>query len=111
VLNEKNVQSVRCVNVNLYHYLCMDLNVSQDLLQESDVAQLLTVSVAALCRWRVEARGPRYVKIGSLVRYRRSDVELWITTRPSGGETGSSKRSPRLRKPAVIAGGHGTVRS
>jgi predicted DNA-binding transcriptional regulator AlpA len=83
----------------------MDQKSSQDLLQENEVAQLLTVSVAALRRWRVERRGPKYIKLGALVRYRRSDVELWISTRPFGGEADQTKRSPRLGKSAVVTGG------
>lgn len=81
----------------------MDQKSSQDLLQENDVAQFLTVSVAALRRWRVERRGPKYIKVGALVRYRRCDVEHWIATRPSGGESDQTTRLPRLGKSAVIA--------
>jgi excisionase family DNA binding protein len=50
------------------------------------VAALLNVSVAALRRWRLERRGPRFIKVGSLVRYRQSDVEMWLASRPVGGE-------------------------
>ena len=32
-----------------------------------------------LAKWRLRGCGPRYCKIGRLVRYRRSDVEAWIT--------------------------------
>jgi predicted DNA-binding transcriptional regulator AlpA len=83
----------------------MDQNSLRDLLQEDEVAQLLTVSVAALRRWRVERRGPKYIKLGALVRYRRSDVELWISTRPFGGEADQPKRSPRLFNSAVVSKG------
>lgn len=39
--------------------------------------------------WRRLRKGPRYVKLGSLVRYRRSDLDAWIAanvvnTRPNG---------------------------
>src|SRR5438132_119121 len=37
------------------------------LLTEEDVAKHLHVSVASLRRWRVERRGPQYIKVGSLV--------------------------------------------
>src|ERR1035438_6170878 len=40
------------------------------LVTESEVSRLLQVSLARLRKWRVEKRGPRFIKIGSLVRYR-----------------------------------------
>ena len=41
-----------------------------NLLTECDVSERLHVSVASLRRWRLENRGPRFIKVGSLVRYR-----------------------------------------
>lgn len=58
----------------------------ETLLTETDVSKHLRVSVACVRRWRLEHRGPRFLKIGSLVRYRPEDVEEWINTRPAGGE-------------------------
>lgn len=103
--DQNNAQTVLLLSANLSHHFCMDQKSSQDLLVEDDVAQLLTVSVAALRRWRVERRGPKYIKLGALVRYRRSDVELWISTRPSGGEADQFKRSQRLGRSTVVTGG------
>lgn len=37
-------------------------------------------------RDRLLMRGPRYRKLGRCVRYRRSDVEEWLNSRPYGGE-------------------------
>ena len=48
------------------------------LLNETQVAQLLCCTKSALRRWRREGRGPRFVKIGRLVRYRQEDVEDFI---------------------------------
>lgn len=56
------------------------------LLTETEVARHLRVSVACVRRWRLEHRGPRFFKIGSLVRYRPEDMEDWIDARPAGGE-------------------------
>ena len=39
------------------------------LLTEPHVADRLRVSLACLLRWRLERRGPRFIKVGSLVRY------------------------------------------
>lgn len=59
---------------------------AESLLTETDVSKHLRVSVACVRRWRLEHRGPRFLKIGSLVRYRPEDVEEWINARPVGGE-------------------------
>ena len=44
------------------------------LLNEFAVAEILDVSVATIRRWRLLQRGPRFVKIGAAVRYKREDV-------------------------------------
>jgi hypothetical protein len=56
-----------------------------NLLTEYDVAQRLHVSLASLRRWRLERRGPRFIKVSSLVRYRPEDVEEWLLALPTGG--------------------------
>jgi predicted DNA-binding transcriptional regulator AlpA len=58
----------------------------QTLLDERDVARWIRVSVATLRYWRGEGKGPRYRKVGQLVRYAQSDVQDWLNTRPAGGE-------------------------
>jgi len=59
----------------------------QTLLDERDVARWIRVSVATLRYWRGEGKGPRYRKVGQLVRYAPSDVRDWLNTRPAGGES------------------------
>ena len=61
------------------------------LLNEHDVARITGLSVASVRRWRLLRQGPRYLKIGSAVRYRREDVLVWLESRPTGGE----QREPR----------------
>ncbi|MCL4488882.1 MAG: helix-turn-helix domain-containing protein [Chloroflexi bacterium] len=56
------------------------------LLSEHDVAAICGLSDAAVRRWRLLKKGPRYIKVGSAVRYRLDDVQAWLETRPSGGE-------------------------
>ncbi len=36
------------------------------------------IPVATLEQWRYYGRGPRYLKAGHAVRYRRVDVEAWL---------------------------------
>jgi predicted DNA-binding transcriptional regulator AlpA len=56
------------------------------LLNEHDVARITGLSVASVRRWRLLQQGPKYIKIGSAVRYRAEDVRTWLDTRPVGGE-------------------------
>jgi predicted DNA-binding transcriptional regulator AlpA len=53
-------------------------------------ASYLGVSEAALRLWRSEDRGPRFFRAGErLIRYRRTDLDLWIEarlSRPAGAK-------------------------
>lgn len=44
-------------------------------LTEEETAAALRVSPATLRTWRSRGRGPRFVKVGRLVRYRPVDLE------------------------------------
>jgi excisionase family DNA binding protein len=55
------------------------------LLTEEEVAECLHVSLASIRRWRLERRGPQFIKVGSLVRYRPEDLESWLASLPTGG--------------------------
>jgi predicted DNA-binding transcriptional regulator AlpA len=57
----------------------------ETLLNEHDVARISGLSVASVRRWRLLRQGPRYLKIGAAVRYKREDVERWLASRPTGG--------------------------
>lgn len=52
---------------------------------EKQLAHLLSVSLAALRRWRYSGVGPKFTKFGASVRYALNDVEAWIVARPTGG--------------------------
>ena len=60
-------------------------NTLENLLNEHDVARITGLSVASVRRWRLLRQGPRYLKIGSAVRYRPDDIAAWIESRPRGG--------------------------
>ena len=51
------------------------------LLSPQQLADYLGVPVATVYRWRYESTGPRGIKVGKHVRYRRGDVEAWLETR------------------------------
>ena len=48
------------------------------LLKPTEVASYLGTSVAALAQQRYQGRGPKFIKTGRLVRYRRSDIKAWL---------------------------------
>lgn len=51
------------------------------LISNQDLAAYLAVSVETV-RWlRKQHRGPRAIKVGRSVRYRESDVQLWLAER------------------------------
>jgi len=58
-----------------------------NLLNEYQLAKQLNVSVALVRRWRLLKLGPKFLKVGSLVRYRPEDVEHWLGELPTGRES------------------------
>lgn len=49
-----------------------------DMLTTPQAAKLIGRSAVSLRRWRMEGRGPEYVKVNaSVVLYDRKDVEAW----------------------------------
>jgi predicted DNA-binding transcriptional regulator AlpA len=55
-----------------------------DLVDEGRLATRLGVSRATLQSWRYSGRGPRYLKIGRLIRYRNTDVEAYLRGQTRG---------------------------
>ena len=51
---------------------------SNRLLDTDAVARLLGCSPAALTKFRTQRRGPPFVRIGRLIRYRRLDLVRWV---------------------------------
>jgi excisionase family DNA binding protein len=54
-------------------------------LDDVEVAAYLNVSVSTVRRWRRIGGGPRWVRIGSSIRYPRPDLETYLVSLPSGG--------------------------
>lgn len=57
----------------------------ETLLNEHDVAGICKLSLATIRRMRLLSTGPKYLKIGAAVRYRRDDLASWLGSRPTGG--------------------------
>lgn len=49
------------------------------LLNEAEAAAFLGIEAKTLTRWRWAGKGPKYVKVGALVRYNLADLEAYIT--------------------------------
>ena len=58
-----------------------------EMLNDMQVADYLNMSVSTLRRWRLFRKGPKFVKIGSAVRYKRGDVESWVDSLPGTAMT------------------------
>lgn len=69
-----------------------------DLLTEREVVEFLSgaVSVHTLRAWRLQRRGPRFVKLGTAVRYRRNDVLTWLESHVVEPE--DDRLSPAVRR-------------
>lgn len=51
------------------------------LLLEKEVAEFLQVSEEMLKYHRKRNTGPPFVRVGTLIRYRREDIEKWLEER------------------------------
>jgi predicted DNA-binding transcriptional regulator AlpA len=55
-----------------------------DLVDEVALAIRLGVSRSTLQSWRYAGRGPRFLKIGRLIRYRNADIEAFLRASTRG---------------------------
>ncbi len=59
------------------------------------------ISLATLRRWRLENKGPKYHKFGSLVRYDEDELNQWAQAQPSGGDDPNQRITPQSERGAV----------
>ena len=52
--------------------------VVRQLLNNDETADELGISRRTLPVWRVQGKGPQFIKIGKLVRYERTELDAWI---------------------------------
>ncbi len=57
---------------------------------EREVAAQLSVTPATLRKWRLQGRGPEFIRYGRAIRYLAASVESWIASRPKGGEVAAA---------------------
>ena len=53
----------------------------EPLWNDRETGHFIRASTAALQKWRREGKGPAYIRVGNLIRYRRPDVESWLAAR------------------------------
>jgi predicted DNA-binding transcriptional regulator AlpA len=57
---------------------------SSDLIDEPALAARLGVSRSTLQSWRYAGRGPCFIKLGRMIRYRTSDVDAYLRANTRG---------------------------
>jgi excisionase family DNA binding protein len=48
------------------------------LMTTDELSEFLRIPRATIYRWRQDQTGPRCVRVGKHLRFRRSDVEAWL---------------------------------
>ena len=71
---------------------------SPRLLTEQEVSRLFSVSLAFLRKKRFQSDGPRYLKIGRMVRYRLEDVEEFFNAYVVRSYTSAGADAPLFRE-------------
>jgi excisionase family DNA binding protein len=73
----------------------LGMSVLDPLLSVQELAAYLDLPVATLYAWRCRGEGPSGFRVGRHIRYRQSDVDLWINDQlatSSSPETAASRR-------------------
>ena len=71
-------------------------------LNSEQAARYLGYSVHALQLWRCQGGGPLYVKLNcNSVRYRKSDLDRWITSFGTRRNTSQAEADPIVKKPPL----------
>jgi hypothetical protein len=56
-----------------------EFTVNEDYVTSDEAAEIVRRPVSTLAYWRHRGEGPPYAKVGRRVRYRRLDVEAWLS--------------------------------
>lgn len=51
---------------------------TDNLITTKQAAAYLAVAVHTLDKFRIEGRGPKYLRLGRMIRYRASDIDRWL---------------------------------
>ena len=59
---------------------------NENLLTTEEAGNVLGMSEQTLRIWRMENKGPSYIRINRSIRYRREDLDEFVAKRTVGGE-------------------------
>lgn len=59
----------------------MNHSPKQNLMTVQDASEFLGLSVSTLNKWRCYGKGPVFLKLGRVIRYRKEDLETYIEER------------------------------
>ena len=83
--NENSSPNLTIVRTPAQQAVALDASaIGTDLIDECALAVRLGVSRSTLQSWRYEGRGPRYIKLGRLVRYRNADIDAYLISQTRG---------------------------
>jgi predicted site-specific integrase-resolvase len=61
----------------------------KEFLSKDEAAAALRIHPFTLKRWRMRGYGPQGVKVGGRLRYRMSDIEVWLASLGKDQQRGS----------------------
>lgn len=65
----------------------MNLQNTDKLLTQKEVKEIIGLADSTLEQWRLKGKGPKFIKLGRLVRYRLSDIDAYISGLPGFSST------------------------
>jgi predicted DNA-binding transcriptional regulator AlpA len=85
VSNENSSPTLTLVPAHASSRPPLEVNaIGTDLIDEVTLAVRLGVSRSTLQSWRYAGRGPRFIKLGRLVRYRNADIDSYLAAQTRG---------------------------
>lgn len=63
---------------------------ARKLLGQRETADYLGVRPQTLANWRYLSKGPRYFRVGQLVKYDERDVDAWLDAGAVAGDRGAA---------------------
>ena len=64
---------------------------ADDVLKDREAAEYTGCSVSTLAKRRMTGDGPRFIKIGRSIRYRRGDLDAWLASHMRNSTTEYSR--------------------
>lgn len=58
---------------------------TERLISVPELAEEFDVPVATIYQWQYRRTGPRSIRVGRYLRFRRSDIEAWLDSRVTDG--------------------------